>query len=177
VKKFLKDLFVLVVALVLSTPLGAQANWFNDRIGDVKTIVGGHIDDFSNRWNVKHQVVKGETIRFGKFRSNDVGQDFAHRTHRGTASVVIGEYGQAYVQFSKDFESTIGPDFHVYISESSGISDEATFKSTEMIELGKLKNTLGATFYEIKGINPADINSVTIWCKRFNEFIGSADLK
>ena len=65
----------------------------------------------------------------------------------------------------------------MYISESSGISDEATLKSAEMIELGKLKNTLGATFYEIKGINPADINYVTIRCKRFNEFIGSADLK
>jgi hypothetical protein len=177
VKKYLNDLLVLVVAFVLLTPLGAQANWFTDRVGDVKTIVGGHIDDFSNRWNVKHQVVEGETIRFGEFRNNDVGQDFAHRTHRGTASVVLGEDGKAYIQFSKDFESTIGPDFHVYASESSGIIDEATFKSAEMIELGKLKNTLGATFYEIKGINPADINSVTIWCKRFNEFIGSADLQ
>ena len=117
------------------TLLVAQANWFTDRLGDVKTIVGGHIDDFSNRWNVKHQVFEGETIRFGKFCSNDVGQDFAHRTHRGTASVVLGEDRQAYVQFSKDFESTIGPDFHVYISESSGIIDEATFKSDEMTEL------------------------------------------
>ena len=49
------------------TLLVAQANWFTDRLGDVKTIVGGHIDDFSNRWNVKHQVFEGETIRFGKF--------------------------------------------------------------------------------------------------------------
>ena len=159
------------------TLLVAQANWFTDRLGDVKTIVGGHIDNFSNRWNVKHQVFEGETIRFGKFCSNDVGQDFAHRTHRGTASVVLGEDRQAYVQFSKDFESTIGPDFHVYISESSGIIDVATFKSEEMTELWKSRNTLGATFCEIKGINPADINYVTIWCKRFNEFIGSADLK
>ena len=101
------------------TLLVAQANWFTDRLGDVKTIVDGHIDDFSNRWNVKHQVFEGETIRFGKFCSNDVGQDFANRTHRGTASVVLGEDRQAYVQFSKDFENTIGPDFHVYISESS----------------------------------------------------------
>ena len=58
-KKYLNDLLVLVVAFVLLTPLGAQANWFTDRVGDVKTIVGGHIDDFSNRWNVKHQVVEG----------------------------------------------------------------------------------------------------------------------
>ena len=41
------------------TLLVAQANWFTDRLGDVKTIVGGHIDDFSNRWNVKHQVFEG----------------------------------------------------------------------------------------------------------------------
>ena len=48
------------------TLLVAQANWFTDRLGDVKTIVG-YNDDFSNRWNVKHQVFEGETIRFGKF--------------------------------------------------------------------------------------------------------------
>ena len=122
-------------------------------------------------------MVEGETSRFRKFRSNDFGQDFEHRTHRGAALVVLGEDKKAYVQLSKDFDSTIGPVFHVYISESSGIIDEATFKSAEIIKLGKLKNTLGDTFYEIKEINPADINSVTIWCKRFNEFIGSTDLK
>lgn len=104
---------VLLVAFVLITLLAARANWFTDRIGDVKTIVGGRISDFSNRWNVKHQVFEGERIRFGKFRSNEVGQDFAHRAHRGTASVVLGEDRQDYVQFNKDFESTIGPDFHV----------------------------------------------------------------
>ena len=45
-----------------------------------------------------------------------------------------------------------------------------------MIELRREEHN-GATFYEIKGINPADINYVTIWRKRFNEFIGGADLK
>ena len=34
-------------AFVLMTLFVPQANWFTDRLGDVKTIVGGHIDDFS----------------------------------------------------------------------------------------------------------------------------------
>ena len=139
-----------MLAFVFITLLVAQANWFTDRICDVRTIVGGRIDDFSNRWNEKHQVFEGETKRLGKFRSNDVGQDFVQRTYRGNASVVLGEDRQAYVQFSKDFESTIGPDFHVYISESSGIIDEATFKSDEMIELRKLRNTMGPLFMKSK---------------------------
>ena len=57
------------------------------------------------------------------------------------------------------------------------IVDEQSFNSVEQIELGKLVKGSGASFYEVPAhINVQHIQSITIWCKRFGQFMGSTNV-
>ena len=83
--------------------------------------------------------------------------------------------GKTYVQLNEDFEAGLAPDLYIYVSTSATpIVDEKSFFATTQLELSKLGKGSGASFYEVPaGIKPAQ---VTIWCKRFSEFMGSATI-
>ena len=158
---------VFVTLLMLSCGT-VQAGFFDD----VKTIVGGHIDDIKSRF-ADDQLIKGDIIARGKFRENDRGQD---AVHHGSGSVFIVENDQGrFIQLAPDFDSTPGPDYHVYVSKDTQVDHEERFVKARQIELGKLIKGSGATYYKIP--DGTQINSVTVWCKAFGEFITSADFK
>ena len=83
--------------------------------------------------------------------------------------------GKTYVQLNSDFEAGLAPDLYIYVSTSATpIVDERSFFATTQLELGKLGKGSGASFYEVPGgLKPVQ---VTIWCKRFSQFMGSATL-
>lgn len=141
----------------------------------IKTIVGGHVNDIQSRY--ADNIFIGTTdhvFREGQIRENDPGQDAIHNAS-GTVQVRIVD-GVAYVQLDADFTSTLGPDYHVYVSTVSYIPHEEAFNRYKQVELGPLVKGSGASYYKIEGINHFDVNSVTIWCKTFGEFIGSASI-
>ena len=154
--------------LLIAIPMTASAGFFQDVVDAVK----GHVDDVNGRL-ADDEFVEGKVIAEGIFREDDRGQDLLHRGG-GTVHVIRND-GKRYIQLEADFWTTPGPDYHVYVSAVRGISDEGDFHRAETVELGRLIKGSGASYYEI----PAGVRvrSVTIWCKKFGEFIASADIK
>lgn len=143
----------------------------------ITTAVTGHIEDVTSRFTDDELVEYKFEISTGIFDETAEGQDLAHWA---TGSVIIVQTldGKSYVQLNPDFNSGPLPDGYVYISVTNNdINNEADFWNSQPIELGKLKKGSGASYYEIPDhISPHLVLSVTVWCKAFGEYIGSADV-
>lgn len=157
----------LLVGLALMSCF-VHAGWLDD----ITTAVGGHISDLQSRFK-DDQLIHGEIIARAKFRENDRGQD---TLHRGSGSAYLVETPEGvFIQLAPDFSSTPGPDYHVYVSPDINVDHEDKFVKANQIELGRLVKGSGASYYQLPE-NTA-FQSVTIWCKAFDEFIMSADFK
>ena len=76
-----------------------------------------------------------------------------------------------------NFETSNGPDVHVYLVASKDASDSDTVKQAGFVELGSLKGNIGDQNYELA--SDLDLNkfrAVTIWCKRFSVNFATAPL-
>lgn len=143
------------------------------QISIIQTIVLGHATDALSRFIPQDAVMTGEVIAQGTIRENDPGQDALHRAS-GTITIEHSD-NKYFVRLGENFNSTPGPDYHVYLSGSLNIYDEASFLAAKQIELGRLTRGKGASAYMLENDTNSDV-SITIWCKAFNEFIGSANL-
>lgn len=87
--------------------------------------------------------------------------------HPGTGTAVILSDGrQAFVRFEQDFATDNGPDLYAI-----------AYVGGARIELGVLKGNQGAQNYEVPdSIDPAAIESVAVWCKRFDSTFTTARL-
>ena len=99
----------------------------------------------------------------------------AHET-KGEATVHRLADGNRILRLS-DFETSNGPDVHVYLVAAEVAKDNATVKQAGFIDLGSLKGNKGDQNYEV----PADVDlnkykSVSIWCARFGVNFGAATL-
>jgi len=99
----------------------------------------------------------------------------AHET-KGAATVhQLGE-GKRVLRLT-NFETSNGPDVHVYLVAAEVAKDNATVKQAGFIDLGSLKGNKGDQNYDIP--TDADLNkykSVSIWCARFGVNFGAASL-
>jgi hypothetical protein len=157
---------LLILLYLISSNVYSEGFW-----NDITTTVGGHVKDIKSRYQ-DDQIINGKIIASGVFNEQADGQDLVHN---GKGSVTIETHNQKkYVQLGKDFYSSPGPDYHVYVSDKQNINNEADFFAAKQVELGALIKGSGATYYLL----PADstANSVTIWCKEFKEYIASADI-
>jgi hypothetical protein len=99
----------------------------------------------------------------------------AHGT-KGTASIYQLADGTRFLRFT-DFETSNGPDVHVYLIAANDASDSETVKKADFLELGSLKGNIGDQNYEIPAAAElAKYRAVTIWCKRFSVNFGTAAL-
>jgi hypothetical protein len=99
----------------------------------------------------------------------------AHGT-KGTASIYQLTDGERILRLT-NFETSNGPDVHVYLIAANDARDNETVKKGGFLELGSLKGNIGDQNYQI----PADTDlakyrAVTIWCKRFSVNFGTAPL-
>ena len=99
----------------------------------------------------------------------------AHES-KGTASIYQLADGKRILRFT-NFETSNGPDVHVYLIAANDATDSETVKKAGFLELGSLKGNIGDQNYDI----PADADlakyrAVTIWCKRFSVNFGTAPL-
>ena len=131
------------------------------------------MDDAKGRLFGQETFIDGTILKTGIFDETAVGQDAAHWA-TGTATVETLD-GKTYVQLGSDFNSGPLPDGYVYVSTTVDINDEADFWAAEQVELGPLQLGKGASYYEVP--EGTVVNSVTVWCKRFGAYIGSADVK
>src|SRR5215469_8533269 len=99
----------------------------------------------------------------------------AHES-KGTASIYQLANGGRILRLT-NFETSNGPDVHVYLIAANDASNSETVKKAGFLELGSLKGNIGDQNYDI----PADTDlakyrAVTIWCKRFSVNFGTAPL-
>lgn len=159
----MKATFLMITLLAASGSATAQ----------IVDAIGGHLKDIRARFD-DHSTIAGETLKKGEIDRSAKGQDALHHSAGSWSLVRVG--AALYLQSGEDFRSSPGPDYHVYISRSQAIKDNDQF-NTHQLEVGRLKKPNGAAYYKLPTTNADEVNSVLIWCKRFGEYIGSADLK
>lgn len=78
----------------------------------------------------------------------------------------------------KDLSTSDGPDLRVWLTDQPVAPKEwHNFDDGKWVEIGRLKGTQGTLVYDLpKEVNPADYQSVTIWCKRFSVSFGASPL-
>jgi hypothetical protein len=99
----------------------------------------------------------------------------AHES-KGAASIYQLANGKRILRFT-NFETSNGPDVHVYLVAANDASDSETVKKAGFLELGSLKGNIGEQNYDIPvDADLAKYRAVTIWCKRFSVNFGTAPL-
>jgi hypothetical protein len=132
----------------------------------------GHVQDIRSRFG-DHQKIDGQILKSGTIDTKAKGQDIIHNSSGTWSLVRVGQ--QLYLQSGEDFRSSPGPDYHVYVSNGPAIKDNDEFSSRQ-VEVGRLSKPNGAGYYLLKTDDVQDVASILIWCKKFKEYIGSADL-
>src|SRR3989304_8494202 len=99
----------------------------------------------------------------------------AHET-KGYATIYQLPDGKRLLRLT-NFETSNGPDVHVYLVAAQDANDNDTVKQAGFVELGSLKGSIGDHNYDV----PADVDlskyrAVTIWCQRFGVNFGTAPL-
>lgn len=104
--------------------------------------------------------------------------DFRGLAHETKGEVTVHQLadGKRILRLT-NFETSNGPDVHVYLVAAEVAKDNATVKQAGFIDLGSLKGNKGDQNYEV----PADADlkkykSVSIWCARFGVNFGAATL-
>lgn len=84
---------------------------------------------------------------------------FEAREHAGEGMVTVGTVGGTpTVHFGDDFATDNGPDLYA-----------AVIVDGERVELEALAGNVGSQTYEVPdGVDPATIETVQVWCKRFD---------
>ncbi|MGH9929355.1 MAG: DM13 domain-containing protein [Pyrinomonadaceae bacterium] len=99
----------------------------------------------------------------------------AHET-KGAATIFQLGDGKRTLRLT-NFETSNGPDVHVYLVAAADARDNDTVKSAGFVELGSLKGNLGDQNYDVPAnLDLAKYRAVTIWCARFGVNFGTAPL-
>jgi hypothetical protein len=95
---------------------------------------------------------------------------------KGTASIYQLADGKRILRFT-NFETSNGPDVHVYLVAANDASDSEAVKKAGFLELGSLKGNIGDQNYDLpSNVDLSKYHAVTIWCKRFSVNFGTAPL-
>jgi hypothetical protein len=98
--------------------------------------------------------------------------------HKGAGTATIYQYpdGKRVLRFT-NFETSNGPDVHVYLVAAADATDSEAVKKAGFMELGSLKGNIGDQNYDVpSGLDLATYRAVTIWCKRFGVNFATAPL-
>ena len=99
----------------------------------------------------------------------------AHDT-KGMATVFQLADGKKTLRLT-NFETSNGPDVHVYLVAAQDAKDSDTVTKAGFVDLGSLKGNIGDQNYELPTTaDLAKYRAVTIWCKRFSVNFGTAPL-
>ena len=145
----------LIVAIALWAAFRPERLFVNAKVNEAKPA------GFAN--------VSQTVLTSGSFHSG------AHET-KGIASVYQLADGKRILRLT-NFETSNGPDVHVYLVAANDASDSDTVKRAGFVELGSLKGNIGDQNYDIPtDVDLAKYRAVTIWCKRFGVNFGTAPL-
>ena len=119
--------------------------------------------------NIDTEVAGQEVATFqNNLSGNFTGVNDGIHNAEGVAKVIALDDGISVIPVGK-FQSTNGPDLHVYLATDRSASD--------IVNLGRLKGNIGNQNYPIPaGTDLAKYNTVLIWCNAFSGLFGSAQL-
>ena len=101
--------------------------------------------------------------------------DGAHKT-AGTATIHRLSDGKRVLRLT-NFETSNGPDVHVYAVAAEDAKDNDTVTRAGFVDLGSLKGNIGDQNYDLpESVDLSKYKAVTIWCKRFSVNFGTAPL-
>src|SRR5689334_4474909 len=151
----------LKVALVILVVAGLGA-WYAFR--PERIFINQRVNEqFSTAAAASNQLASGQ------FHSG------AHET-KGMATVFQLANNKKTLRLT-NFQTSNGPDVHVYLVAAPDAKDNDTVTNAEFVDLGSLKGNIGDQNYELPA--NADLTkyrAVTIWCKRFSVNFGTAPL-
>ncbi len=99
----------------------------------------------------------------------------AHET-KGSASIYDLSAGKRTLRLT-DFETSNGPDVHVYLTASEIDKGNDVLKQSGFVDLGSMKGNRGDQNYDIpESTDLSKFKNVTIWCARFGVNFGTAPL-
>ena len=136
-----------------------QVSFFSD----AWDAITGHIEDIEDRQK-SDKFINGLIESKAKFEYT---KDSIHWAE-GSVEVIYKD-GLRFVQLLSDFEAGLAPDLYIFTSNKE-IKTQSDLDASTKENLHKLYKGSGASYYEVSG----DIKSIVIWCKRFNQFMGSA---
>jgi hypothetical protein len=152
---------VLAIGLVLFEP---WAFWTNSTVNEAAPTATATATDASSP-----APAEPTELASGEF----VGQE--HETS-GTATVLELPDGSRTLRL-EGFDTTNGPDLHVWLSEKTAGGNWFKYGSGRKAQLRELKANRGNHNYAIPaGVELDGLRSVVIWCKRFYVAFGSAPL-
>ena len=102
---------------------------------------------------------------------------FASRDHGTSGEVRVVELvdGRRIVRL-EGLDTDNGPDLYLYLSTNAADGPEGAFDD-DFVDLGRLQGNLGNQNYELpEAVDPAQYQSVVIWCDRFDSAFGAATL-
>jgi len=151
----------LVIALVVLVVVGAGA-WYTFR--PERLFINQRVNEqFPTASAASNKLVSGQ------FHSG------AHET-KGTATVFQLADGKKTLRLTS-FETSNGPDVHVYLVAAADAKDNDTVKTAGFVDLGSLKGNIGDQNYDVPAnVDLAKYRAATIWCARFNVNFGTAPL-
>jgi hypothetical protein len=116
------------------------------------------------------QAAKPEkTLASGNFHT------VLHDTH-GTATVYQLSDGSRVLRFT-NFQTSNGPDVHVYLVAAADAKDNDSVKQAGFIDLGSIKGNIGDQNYTLgSDVDLSKYRAVSVWCKRFSANFGTAPL-
>jgi hypothetical protein len=104
--------------------------------------------------------------RFHRVAHDGMGLATIYRTADGKRTLRLTE-----------FETSNGPQLHLYLVAANDAKDDATVKNAAIIDLGPLKGNKGDQNYEIADdVDLSKYRAVTVWCKRFGVNFTTAPL-
>lgn len=96
---------------------------------------------------------------------------------QGTATIFQMGDGTRILRFT-NFETSNGPDVHVYMVAADDAKDVATVEKAGFVDLGVIKGNIGDQNYTLdSNLELAKYRAVSIWCKRFSVNFGAAALR
>ncbi|PWN02883.1 hypothetical protein DJ010_10825 [Nocardioides silvaticus] len=180
---------VVIAALLLFQPWLLFIDDEVDEADDAGTVVGTASDGLSQTAFPDSPTTEdgstpdGGATDDGPKRVELAAADFIDAEHdtSGRAVIYLRDDGTRYLRL-EGFETSNGPDVHVWITDQKsggdceGCGDSwGIYDDGDYVKLGSLKGNIGDQNYEIPdGADLSNMKSVVIWCDRFNVAFGTA---
>lgn len=177
-RRFLRHPLVLTGLVVLVIAAGFGAYWFQPW----KLFTNTTVDEAPPTVATGEVSPGPQVTATGAATTDVVAQgDLVSQEHETTGTVqMLRLPDDSLVVRVEDLNTSDGPDLKVWLTDAPvtpGLDGAGVFDDGRWVDLGSLKGNKGSANYPVPaGTDVEGLNSVSIWCDRFNVSFGAAEL-